>query len=105
MMSTLFLLLFLGLGLWGWQNSLRAWEQAREAAERICRQCGVQLLDDTVALERLGWRRDRRGKVNLERVYSFEFTDTGSTRRLGRVILIGRRVEVVAMEDNDLLIP
>ena len=94
-----------GVGLWFWRDSLGAREQARAASARACRQMGVQLLDDTVALERLWWRRDRDGRLKLERLYVFEFTDTGLIRREGSVLLVGWRVEVLHMEGGDLLLP
>ncbi len=105
-LSTLigFLTVF-GIGLWFWRDSLGAREQARAASSRACQQSGVQLLDDTVALERLWWRRDRDGRLKLERLYVFEFTDTGLNRRVGSVLLVGWRVEVLHMEGGDLLLP
>jgi len=105
-MSTwLVLLSLLGLMLWFWQSSLRARERARIASARACRQSEVQLLDDTVALDSLWPRRDESGRLSLERIYLFEFTDTGATRRIGRLIMLGERVEVVHMEGGDLIIP
>jgi hypothetical protein len=107
-MSFSFLIGFLlvsGAGLWFWRDSLGAREQARAASSRACRQSDVQLLDDTVALERLWWRRDRDGRLKLERLYVFEFTDTGQRRQVGSVLLVGWRVEVLHMEGGDLLLP
>ncbi|MCC6136106.1 MAG: DUF3301 domain-containing protein [Candidatus Contendobacter sp.] len=107
-MSFSFLLGFIavvGIGLWFWRDSLGAREQARAASSRACRQSNVQLLDDTVALERLWLRRDRDGRLKLERLYLFEFTDTGLIRRVGSVLLVGWRVEVLQMEGGDLLVP
>ncbi|HOW61424.1 MAG TPA: DUF3301 domain-containing protein [Candidatus Contendobacter sp.] len=107
-MSFSFLIGFLlvaGLGLLFWRDSLGAREQARAASARACQQMGVQLLDDTVALERLWPRRDRDGRLKLERLYVFEFTDTGQRRQVGSVLLVGARVEVLHMEGGDLLVP
>ena len=107
-MSFSFLIGFLavtGIGLWFWRDSLGAREQARAAGARACQQSGVQLLDDTVALERLWPRRDRDGRLKLERLYVFEFTDTGQSRQVGSVLLVGGRVEVLQMEGGDLLLP
>ena len=107
-MSFSFLIGFLllsGIGLWFWRDSLGAREQARAASSRACRQSNVQLLDDTVALERLWLRRGRDGRLKLERLYVFEFTDTGLIRRVGSVLLVGWRVEVLHMEGGDLLVP
>ena len=94
-----------GIGLLFWRDSLGAREQARAASARACQQINVQLLDDTVALERLWLRRDRAGRLKLERLYLFEFTDTGQRRQVGSVLLVGWRVEVVHMEGGDLLVP
>ncbi len=98
-------LLFMGIGLWFWRDSLGAQEQARAASTRACQQSGLQLLDDTVALERMWPRRDRDGRLRLERLYLFEFTDTGQNRRIGSVLLIGWHVEVLCLEGRDLLVP
>jgi hypothetical protein len=103
--NIILLLLLLGLFVWFWQSSLRAWESAREASGLACQRCGVQLLDDTVALQRLWLRRDRDGRLRTERIYHFEFTDTGTTRRLGRLIMVGQQVEELHMEGDDLIIP
>ena len=107
-MSFSFLLGFLlaaGVGLLIWRDCLGAREQAHAASVRACQQSGVQFLDDTVALERLWWRRDRDGRLKVERLYLFEFTDTGQRRRVGSVLLVGWRVELVHMEGEGLLAP
>jgi hypothetical protein len=98
-------LLVVGIALLFWRDSLGAREQARAASSRACRQSNVQLLDDTVALERLWLRRDRDGRLKWERLYVFEFTDTGHRRQTGSVLLVGWRVEVLQMEGGDLLVP
>jgi len=102
-MNVLILLILLSLALWYWQDSLRAREQARAASATACRRCGVQLLDDTVALERLWPSKDRAGHWHLERLYFFEFTDTGMERRTGSVLLLGRQVAALQMEGNDFI--
>lgn len=104
-LSPILLLLLLGLVLWFWQDSLRARDIARMASTHACRISRLQLLDDTVALERIWLRRDEHGRLQIERIYIFEFTDTGNTRRRGSVTLLGHRVELVALEGSDLLIP
>lgn len=99
------ILIVMGVGLWFWRDSLGAREQARAASAHACRQSNLQLLDDTVALERLWLRRDRDGRLKLERLYLFEFTDTGQRRQIGSVLLVGWRVEVLHLEGGDLLVP
>jgi len=104
-MTTLISLLLLGGVLWFWQDSLRAREHAKAAGLRACKRCGVQLLDDTVALEKLRIRRDTDGRLTWERVYVFEFTEDGVFRLCGSIMMLGRRVQLLHMEPGDLLIP
>lgn len=94
-------LVILSMGLWFWRDSLGAREQASAASARACRQSHVQWLDDTVVLEQLWFRRDRDGRLKLERRYLFEFTDTGLIRRGGWVLLVGWRVEALYMDGGD----
>jgi len=103
--SLLLLLSLLGAVVWFWQDSLVARELAHSASVRACRQYGVQLLDDTVALDSLWLRRNGTGQIRLERRYLFEFTESGTSRQRGVVVMLGRRTEVLAMDGGDLFIP
>lgn len=104
-MGALGALICLGLIAWCWQHALRARERAHAACKAACRRAGVQLLDDTVAFDRLWLRRDRDGRLRVERRYLFEFTDSGANRSGGLVVMLGGRVAVLAMDGDDLLIP
>ena len=84
---------------------MRAKERAHSAALRACRRANTQLLDDTVALDGFWLRRNRAGRLRLERRYTFEFTDNGANRSGGLVVMIDGQVEVLAMDGGDLLIP
>lgn len=101
--ASLLVLLVLGLLVWFWLHSLRILEIAREAGRLICKQTGVQFLDDTVASTRLQLVRDDNGRRILRRSYRFEFTETGNTRREGEVVMLGARVESVSMEPYQIL--
>ena len=103
--TLLILLLALVLIGWFWIDTLRAREQARAAAALACRRTGVQLLDDTVALQHLWLRRNSAGRRVLERRYSFEFTLNGDNRLSGSVLMLGAQVQILHMEPNDLLVP
>jgi hypothetical protein len=96
--ASLLLLVVMGLLVWFWLHSLRILEIAREAGRLICKQTGVQFLDDTVASTRLQLARDANGRRILRRSYRFEFTETGNTRREGEVVMLGERIESVTME-------
>ncbi|WP_035382826.1 DUF3301 domain-containing protein [Ferriphaselus sp. R-1] len=104
-MDTGSLLLLMGIGALAayWLHSLRILELARAAGKHACEQARVQFLDDTVASTRLGLARDRHGRRSLRRTYRFEFTETGNTRREGKVVMLGERVEAVTMEPYEML--
>lgn len=98
-MTQLVAMLLLALiGLWWW-GSMQAREVAVGAARRACRTFSTQLLDDSVVLRRIRLQRDRRGRVGLLRMYTFEFTRAGDERRNGYVSVIGRRVLDVHLDD------
>lgn len=87
---------------WFWSNSMRTRERALEVGAAACRGVGVQFLDQTVSLSRLGMGRDKRtGRMTFHRVYSFEFTQDGSLRREGRVAMQGDEVKAVHLDHAD----
>ena len=94
------LLLALGaVALW-WAAALAARDRAIDAARRLCRREGWQLLDQTVAMERFRPVRSERG-VAGDRRYRFEFSTDGGQRRAGGVRLVGGRVERVWADAPD----
>ncbi len=74
-----------------WDN-LRAREAAIAASRGLCKAEGLQLLDDTVAMQSLRPARDNGGRLRLKRIYVFEYSDTGNDRHQGSVTLIGDSV-------------
>lgn len=92
---------------WFWLDGLNKRELAVRAARAVCRQAGVQLLDETVALKHLGIGRDENQRVAIRREFFFEYSDTGNNRLPGYVYLLGSRVLnanlilPAPMEDSD----
>ncbi len=78
-------------------SSLKAREAANAAIRPACRAQGYLFLDDTVALDRLRLRRNEEGRAQVERIYRFDYSDTGDNRRRGYVTLLGARVEDVTL--------
>ena len=83
-----------------WVSIMRARETAVACAKRICAAEDVQLLDFTVALEKLSLTRDQHGRAALRRSYRFEFSDTGNNRREGRIVLVGNSLDSSYMEPH-----
>lgn len=84
----IFLLALLAI-IGGWLKLSRGREQATHEARLQCRQHGLQLLDESVGLRSLRFRRDS-GHLLLERCYTFEVSIDGDDREPGRLWLIGR---------------
>lgn len=88
-------LLLLAAAGWLWFDSLSAREAAMAAARAACRSEDLLLLDDTVAIARLRLARDSDGMMRIQRVYGFEYSDTGNDRHSGSVVMLGDRVLVI----------
>jgi hypothetical protein len=82
--------------LW-WRASLEARALANSAALAACARAGAQLLDGTVAFDRLGLARDAGGRRRITRTYLFDYSDDGAARRQGFVRLHGGEVELVGL--------
>lgn len=95
--SGLVLLVLLGLLLWLWQNSLSAREAAIRAAREVCKQQQLQLLDGSVALQRLRPARLTNGQLSLRRTFLFSYSEDGLERKTGFVIMAGNHIEQVGL--------
>lgn len=84
-------LLVIGGLITAWMKLSRAREIAVAAARRHCELHGLQLLDETVGLRAVRWRRID-GERRLERGYGFELSIDGADREPGRLWMIGQRV-------------
>lgn len=87
--TEILILLLVAFAAWFWWNSLKAREHAERIAVVACKREDVQFLDGTVALRRLGLARDPRGRLQIKREYSFEFSGSGDERRAGSITLVG----------------
>lgn len=99
-MAELALLGGVGLLVWFWADTLRARERAIDLCRAACGRRGLQLLDQTVALDRLRPGRDERGRLRLQRRYRFEFTRDGRARDSGTVLMLGARMQSLELPDD-----
>jgi hypothetical protein len=91
-------LLGLGLAVLFALDSLRARERAVRAGREACKRYGLQFLDDTVSFARLRFARDEEGRLKMLRTYTFEFTETGNTRRHGAIVMLGQELRDLQLE-------
>ncbi len=99
MLETWLLLLAIALAIWIWMDALGARERAIRYGRELCREAGVQLLDQTVSLTRM-----RLGRVDglptLIRRYGFEISMDGSDRHRGHLELRGHELGAWSLPDR-----
>lgn len=102
--SDLIALLALAAVAGAWLKFTHARERAVDEARRQCAQHGLQLLDETVGLRSLRWRRvgDRR---RLELGYAFEVSVHGDDRLDGRLWMHGERLAGVSLPSPGAPLP
>ncbi len=88
MIESLLPLLLVLAGFYVWQSALRTRELARILSRDLCSQARVQLLDQTVALQRLMLVRVPARGLLLRRDYGFEFSVDGNDRHRGSLSIL-----------------
>lgn len=88
----LLLLIVVGAIALFWTSSRRAAELAAELGRDACRHAGVQWLDQSVHASGLRLRRHEDGWLGLERSFRFEYSEDGSDRHVGELVLHGHRL-------------
>lgn len=86
---------------WFWFDSLRARELALRTGARACAGIDVQFLDQSVSVDQLRLGRDARGQLVFRRVFSFDFSASGADRRRGSIVILGRQVQSITLENAD----
>lgn len=89
-------IIVLGL-IWFWHASMTARENANGAAREACERLRLVMLDGTVSIARLWFKRDLGGRLRVERTYGFEYTDDGLRRLRGFVVTLGPRIVSVGL--------
>lgn len=92
-MPTLLILMVCGaLAFAFWSAARAAAELAEQMGRDACRAAGVQWLDQTVHASGLRLRRGEDGRLGFERNFRFEYSEDGSDRHVGRLVLRGERL-------------
>ncbi|MDQ7049547.1 MAG: DUF3301 domain-containing protein [Enterobacterales bacterium] len=101
-MSKVISLLLLGFIAWYWSYSQKLKQLALGVSIKRCNEAGVQFLDHSVVLHRIGFRKNTSNKWKMIREYRFEFTSTGEHRYIGRIILQGHHLVSTELEPYNL---
>jgi hypothetical protein len=88
-------LLVIALFAWFIWDSLKARETAIAASRSACAAEGLMFLDETVAIQGIRPVRNADGNLRLRRVYGFEYSESGDSRRKGSIVLVGDDVIVL----------
>jgi hypothetical protein len=83
---------------WLWYDSMRARERAVALGQAACARERLQFLDETVECVSVRPARNAAGRLVLKRLYRFEFSDDGSARRAGLIVMLSGEVESLTME-------
>lgn len=86
------------LGFLYWFKTQQVKEIALNATRARCLMMEVQMLDDYIASNGLWLKRDKTGKIRVQRTFLFEFSSTGTDRYNGRIEMLGNQVESIYME-------
>ena len=89
MATTVLLMAAVAVAVLAWSAAQGAVERARAVAASVCRAARVQLLDETVSLEKLALRRNRDGRLRLLRQYRYEYSRDGLERQPAALALLG----------------
>lgn len=102
-MKELLLIGFIAFIFWLWRDSMTSREKAFKISKQACQQLDVQLLDDTVSLAKLKLCRNKNGVMALCREYTFEFTQSGEARHLGRISMAGQIIRDVVLDTHKVI--
>ena len=92
-MLELILLCMLLASAWFWLDSIGKREIAISFGRELTNRMQLQLLDETVACQKIRLARDGRGQMQLQRTYMFETTASGSERLQCSLILRGNLLQ------------
>ena len=92
MFETLLLILLI-LAAWFWLDSISKREIAIGFGRDLASRCNLQLLDETVACNRLRIARDNRGHAQLLRLYEFDVSANGADRMQCNLQLLGKQLQ------------
>jgi len=92
MPTLLILMICAALAFAFWSAARAAAERAEQVGRDACHVAGVQWLDQTVHASGLRLRRGENGRLGFERSFRFEYSEDGSDRHVGRLVLRGERL-------------
>jgi hypothetical protein len=84
-----------------WFEGMRSREFVINVCRKRCKEYESQLLDQTVSLFRFALRRNSRGGLYVHREYRFEVSSNGTDRLKGYVVMQGRYLISLQIENPE----
>jgi hypothetical protein len=78
---------------WFWLDAIAKREIAIQIGRELATRCNLQLLDETVACNKIWLGRDNRGHAQLVRLYDFEVSADGINRLECNLQLLGKQLQ------------
>lgn len=97
-MGNFLFLLLVAIGAVFWWQSQKSRQAATQAAVQACNRSNLQFLDGTVHLRKYWPMRTGNRSIQLCRLYFFEYSNDGSQRLTGRLVLVGTRIIEVELD-------
>ncbi len=92
-MFEILLLILLVFAAWFWLDSIGKRELAIEHGRALASRFNLQLLDETIACNRIRLGRDGHGHAQLLRFYEFEVSASGAERMQCNLQLLGKQLK------------
>lgn len=83
-----------------WWRAKGVKEVALTAVRNYCKQMDIDMLDEFVMLRALWFKRNDKGEWCIWRSYNFEFSTTGEDRYMGKIVMLGNKVQNVEVEPH-----
>lgn len=99
-MQEFLLIAFIIFMFWFWKDSMSTREVALMVAKRACADIDVQFLDQTVSVAKMKLCRNQKGTMALCRLYTFEFSQSGEARYLGRIYMNNLNIKEVILDTH-----
>lgn len=87
------LLVFLGISILYWLDSLSKRERATLLGRELSQRFQLQFLDESIVCSKIRLKRNDRGQVQLLRVYVFDVSANGVDRMQCHLTLLGKHLE------------
>lgn len=81
-------------------SSIRVRELAIQAVKRASEKDDYQLLDQSVHIDRISLSRDDTGRWRIWCQYRFDYSYDGVERRQGHVIMLGKHLQAVVVNER-----